>query len=201
MTPVLRPFLTALLLAPLAATAHETGHGDHAGHAEAVAWSGAEHLALPDLPVTDRFGRRSGFREAIPPGRPVILSFTYTACDSLCDISNAVLTVVDAELGSGAARVATIITIAIDPERDTPEAMSAEAEKLGAGPDWLWLTGGPRGTRPLLDALRFPPGALESHDPMFLVGQPCLGRFTRIVGLADPDALIALARAQPPCGG
>lgn len=160
-----------------------------------------ERLALPNLPVTDRFGRRSGFRDALPRGRPVILSFTYTACDTLCDISNALLTVVDADLGAGAERGAVIVTVAIDPLRDTPQAMALEADRLDAGPGWLWLTGGPRGTRPLLEALRFPPGAVEDHDPMFLVGQPCLGRFTRVVGLVDPQALADLARSQPPCSG
>jgi protein SCO1/2 len=198
MSRAARLLALALLLVPAPALPHGTGHGDHAGE---PVFAEPERLALPNLPVTDRFGRRSGFRDALPPGRPVILSFTYTACDTLCDISNAVLTVVDADLGSGPGRAATIVTVAIDPERDTPEAMAAEAEKLGAGPGWLWLTGGPRGTRPLLDALRFPAGAVEDHDPMFLVGQPCLGLFTRVVGLADPDALLALARAQPPCDG
>lgn len=198
MRPAARLLALALLLLPLPAAPHGTHHGDHA--TEAVV-AEPERLALPNLPVTDRFGRQSGFRDAVPPERPVILSFTYTACDSLCDISNAILTVVDADLGTGPARAATIVTVAIDPLRDTPEAMAAEAEKLGAGPGWLWLTGGPQGTRPLLEALRFPPGALEDHDPMFLVGRPCRGLFTRVVGLADPDALLALVRAQPPCDG
>ena len=53
----------------------------------------------------------------------------------------------------------------------------------------------------LLEALRFPVGAVEDHDPMFLVGRPCRGQFTRVVGLVDPEALVELAQAQPACDG
>lgn len=195
----MNPMLACLLIGfPLLAQAH--GPDPHSPAPERVILE-PERLALPNLPVTDRFGVQTGLRDALSDGRPVILSFTYTACDTLCGIANALLTVVDADLGAGAEREAVIVTVAIDPVRDTPQAMAREADRLGAGPGWLWLTGGPRGTRPILEALRFPPGAIEDHDPMFLVGRPCLGRFTRIVGLVDPATLADLARAQPPCGG
>lgn len=187
-----------LLVVPQLVAAH--GPAEHAQAATRIMVE-PERLVLPNLPVTDRFGNRTGFRDALPQGRTVILSFTYTACETLCDISNAVLTVVDADLGSGSERAATIVTVAIDPLRDTPKAMEAEAEKLGAGPDWLWLTGGAQATKPLLEALRFPVGAVEDHDPMFLVGRPCRGQFTRVVGLVDPEALVELAQAQPACDG
>ena len=159
----------------------------------------AERLALPNLPVTDRFGVERGFRDSIPASETIVLSFTYTACDTVCDISNAVLQVVDRELGTVADRDVTIVTVGIDPVRDTVQAMQSAAENLNSSEDWLWLAGGPRGTRPLLEALRFPASALESHDPMFLVGRPCNARFTRVVGLANPSALLDLIKGQPPC--
>lgn len=175
----------------------------HDGHKHTSASSEvspeAERLAMPNLPVTDRFGVERGFRDSLPSAETVILSFTYTACDTLCDISNAVLQVVDRELATQADRDGTIVTVGIDPVRDTVQAMQTSAENLDASADWLWLAGGPRGTRPLLEALRFPAGALDAHEPMFLVGRPCNTRFTRVVGLADPSALLDLIKAQPPC--
>lgn len=158
-----------------------------------------ERLPLPNLPVVDRFGVKKGFRDSIPSSGPVILSFTYTSCDTVCDVSNAILKVVDAKLAETPDRDVTIITVGIDAVRDTPQAMQSLAEMLHSSADWLWLTGGPRGTRPLLEALRFPAGALESHDPMFLIGRPCNGRFTRVVGLANPSALLELLDEQSPC--
>lgn len=159
-----------------------------------------ERLTMPNLPVTDRFGVERGFRDSLPASETVILSFTYTSCETLCDISNAVLQVVYRQLAKQADRDGTIVTVGIDPVRDTVQAMLSSAENLDASADWLWLAGGPRGTRPLLEALRFPAGALDAHEPMFLVGRPCNTRFTRVVGLADPTALLDLIEAQPPCG-
>ena len=184
----------ALTVSPL--LAHDGSHGHEQVQEVSMA---EERLALPNLPVTDRWGDRGGFRDKVGRDRSVILSFSYTECESLCNVTNALLSVVDESLVTGPETEVRIVTVAIDARRDTPEALNAEAEALSASRHWLWLTGGLQGTRPLLDLLRFPPGALEDHDPIFLVGRPCRGLFTRIVGLPEPARLIALARAQPPC--
>ena len=197
MRRLIAPLIATLTLAaPVAA--HDGAHAPTPPREVALA---EEPLALPNLPVTDRHGMRGGFRDMVGGSSSVILSFSYTACESLCNVTNALLSVVDAGLEADPDADLRIVTVAIDARRDTPEALDAEAEALSASPHWLWLTGRARGTRPLLDLLRFPPGAIEDHDPVFLVGRPCHGRFTRIVGLPDPDRLIALAQAQPPCSG
>lgn len=180
---------------------HDHAH-DHAMHATGAAVSmGEERLALPDLPVTLAGGQTGGFRSLLPATAPIILSFTYTGCESLCDITNAILLGVDDRLGAAGPAEARIVTLTIDPATDTPERLAQARAELGASDRWLWMTGGERGTRALLDALRFPPGAVEDHDPVFLVGRPCAGQVTRIVGLADPDRLVALAAGLPECAG
>lgn len=158
-----------------------------------------ERLALPNFPVTDRWGNQAGFRDMVGRESSVILSFSYTECVSLCSITNAILAEVDAQIVAGTAPGVRIVTVAIDAVRDTPEAIRAEAEALASSDRWIWLTGGQRSTRPLLESLRFPPGAVEDHDPIFLVGRPCRGLYTRIVGLPDPARLVAIAVAQPAC--
>lgn len=158
-----------------------------------------EQVALSNLPVTDRWGRRGGFRDMVGRDQAVIISFSYTECESLCNITNAVLSVVDQSLVERPQPDLRIVTVGIDPRRDTSAALDAEARSLSASDNWLWLAGGLQGTRPLLDLLRFPPGALEDHDPIFLIGRPCRGLFTRVVGLPDPDKLLDLASHQPPC--
>jgi len=189
-------FLPALFLAAAPTFAHDKHHGQNQTQDVALA---EEPLALPNLPVTDRHGSRGGFREKVGTERSLIMSFSYTECESLCNVTNAVLMMVDDSLSENPEHDVQIVTVAIDALRDTPEALNAEAELLSASENWLWLTGGTKGTRPLLNTLRFPPGALEDHDPIFLVGRPCRGLFTRVIGLPDPDKLIELATSQPPC--
>ncbi|WP_226576122.1 SCO family protein [Acuticoccus sediminis] len=188
----------ASMWAPLGPASAQHEHMHHATPMTEVV-SGEEILRLPDLPVRDKDGVEGGFRSRLPGDRPLILAFTYMSCTTICPGVHAVLMVVDDELGAGEAREATLVTVAIDPVGDTPERLAETARTFGAGPDWLWLTGGPRGTRPLLQALNFHPGPLEDHVETYLVGQPCTGRYTRLRGAVTPDDLVALVRAQPRC--
>jgi protein SCO1/2 len=198
LTPAL--CLAVMLLTGYPAAAHDGKQ--HAPQSRATVSSmGAEKLMLPDLRVTSATGESGGFRSLLPERAPIILSFTYTGCESLCDITNAILLQVDVELIEAGQADARIVTLSIDPENDTPEHLDAARRELGSSDRWLWLTGGVRGTRPLLDALRFPAGAIEQHDPIFLVGRRCSGQFTRVIGLVDPGRIVALAQGLPECTG
>jgi protein SCO1 len=189
--------LFALLATVSSAFAHGTDHAH--GTTEIIV--GDELLTIPDFPVESAAGTRDGLRTLLPAEAPIIMSFTYTGCESLCDITNAVLLGVDEELASDDLGGARIVTITIDPANDTSTQLDATRRALAASDRWLWLTAGVRGTPPLLDALRFPAGNVEDHNPIFLVGRLCAGRFIRIVGLATPEDLVAHARALPPCAG
>jgi protein SCO1 len=186
------------------AAAHDGAHHAHPAPGAAAASTsiaGAEPLVLPDLPVTDADGQSGGLRSRLPQTAPVIVSFTYTGCTSLCDVTNAILLGVEDALDEAGDADTRIVTLTIDPANDTPERLSEARRELGSGPRWLWLTGGVSGTGAILDRLGVSLGAIETHDPMFLVGRTCLGRFVRVVGLPDPDALAALAADMPPCEG
>lgn len=181
----------------------------HLGLIIALAWPGMaaadnviaaqEMLAIPDIPVTNDRGEQAGLRNMLPDTAPVIISFTYTNCDSMCDVTNAILLDVDERLDEGGQSATRIATISIDPQNDTPDRLADTRAELQASDRWLMLTAGLRGTRPLLEALRFPAGPIETHQLMFLVGRPCSGRVHRIVAFADPERLVALAEALPEC--
>lgn len=196
MKQLLIPTLTALGLIGAAAGAH-----DMAGHEGAPAQMGGdmqEHLMPPDIPVTDAAGQTTGFVSLLKPQGTVIVSFMYTNCKSICDVTNAVLAGVDQQL-EGQDSAISLVSLGIDPVNDTPEALRRTAQEFGASPRWMWLTAGMRGTSPLLDSLGVAFDSLETHDPMFLVGDFCSGQFTRIIGIPQPDALIELAREVPGC--
>lgn len=178
----------------------EHDHDAHDHKHEVIAMtSGEEMLHLPDFPVTSADDVTLGLREMLPARAPVILSFTYTGCQSLCDVTNAILLGADDDLSEAGLPEVMIATLTIDPVNDTPQQLKATRDSLGSSERWLWLTAGVRGTKPLLDALRFPAGAIEDHDPVFLVGRACSGRFTRVVGLANPEDLVQLAVHLPEC--
>lgn len=159
-----------------------------------------EHLMPPDIPVTDAQGHSEGFVTRLRTRGPVIISFFYTSCLSLCDVTNGILYAVDQTVMENGGDPITLVSLSIDPMNDSPQALSENAANFSPSESWLWMTAGWRGTEPLLDGLGASFDSIFAHDPMFLVGDFCSSRFTRIVGLPEPERLIALARKIPECG-
>ncbi|NHF72001.1 SCO family protein [Paracoccus xiamenensis] len=198
------PLIPIAALASLAAfSVHAHGTMQHADGSQMqmqmqMQSNTQEQLAPPDIPVTDAAGRTEGFTTRMRNTGPVIVSFMYTNCETVCDITNGILYGVDQDLAGQDDRI-TLVSVAIDPANDTPEALRKTAAEFSASDRWLWLTAGMRGTSPLLDSLGVAFDSIETHDPMFLVGDFCSGAFTRIIGIPEPKALIAMARDVPEC--
>lgn len=186
-----------LLLGALAANAHEGSHGSQAT-APGGAQIDAERLLVREIEVVDDQSRSFPLVERMAGRGTVLLSFTYTSCETLCPLTNAILSGVE----DGAAEQSlplTIISMTIDPARDTPAAMAETRAEVSAGEDWLFLTAEPAPHRQLMADLAVNVSALEDHDPMFLLGDFCTGNFLRIVGIPEPDKLLKLAAQHQPC--
>lgn len=168
------------------------------GHATA-ADAPTELLMPPDIPVTDKEGHTESFVTLLQQRGPVIISFFYTSCESLCDVTNGILYGVDQIVMENGSEPITLVSLSIDPMPDTPAALNANAANFSPSKEWLWLTAGMRGTDPLLDGLGVSFDSIFAHDPMFLVGDFCSFRFTRVIGLPEPAQLIELAREIPEC--
>lgn len=182
-------FLAFFLTSP--AAAHD---GPHAAPAAMQVSRAIENIVLPDISVTDQRGDSQGIVSRYADAGPVILSFLYTNCTEVCLMTQATLSVVDEELKTDAAPL-TILSITVDPRRDTPEALAKAAADIAASDRWDWLRATEADTPVLLSAFGLNAGPIETHENVYFVGDMASGEFTRVTGDADPDALIALARA------
>lgn len=185
-------FLALALAVPaVPAVAHD---GPHAPPAPMQVSRATEQIVLPDISVTDQRGDSQGIVSRYGDAGPLIVSFLYTNCTEVCLMTQATLSVVDEDLHSQAGPP-TILSITVDPRRDTPEALAAAAAEIAASPRWHWLRASEADTPVLLSAFGIDPGPIETHENVYFVGDMASGSFTRVTGDADPDALIALARA------
>lgn len=160
-----------------------------------MAWAeraATEQLVLPDAPVTDASYRIDGFVSRLHSAGTVIVSFSFIECTALCPMTNAILAEVDDRIVAEGLPL-TIVTLTIDPVNDTPAKLAEAAGAVGASDRWIWLTAAPVDTFLLLDSFGLPPGPIEDHNPMLLIGNVGTGEFQRIVGLPEPDGLIDLA--------
>lgn len=183
--------LTAMLaLLPLWGGGAALGEGaahDHGAAAEPA----AEHvrITLPDTELVERNGAALHFASEAVGDRIVAMNFVYTTCTTVCPVSTAMLLQVQAalaEAGIGEDEV-RLISVTVDPGRDTPERLADYAEAMGVGPGWLWLTGHKPEVNALLEDLGVYTANYDDHPPVMLVGDARSGVWQRLYGFPAPE--------------
>ncbi|KVZ50403.1 hypothetical protein WM34_14970 [Burkholderia ubonensis] len=149
--------------------------------------------ALPPVELVRDDGKTVSLVDELNDGRPVILTFIYTSCTTICPMISQTLERLQGELGSDRDKV-HIVSISIDPEEDTPARLRAYAARFGAGPEWQHYTGTVDASIAAQRAFNVYRGDKMNHAPVaFLRAAP--GRqWMRIDGFATPSELLAAYR-------
>ena len=98
---------------------------------------------IPDFALTDQTGRT--VRLSQMRGEPVAVTFIYTRCPiaTACPLTATRFAKLDSLLK--AKGFGKLLTITVEPERDTPKVLAEYASHLGADPArWKFLTGEPK---------------------------------------------------------
>jgi len=101
-----------------------------------------EHLGsfgiVPDFALVERSGQHvtlAALRDLV-----WVADFIYTRCHDTCPVQSATMARLQSDMGD--AREVRLVSISVDPEHDTPEALQRYAQRFGADPErWLFLTG------------------------------------------------------------
>lgn len=127
----------------------------------------------------------------------IAVSFIFTTCTTICPPIGANFAKLERLLGERAGRDVILISISVDPVTDTPERLSAWAEKFGAGPGWTLLTGAKRD----IDTLRKSMGAFNAdkllHTDTVLIGRASTGQWTRANALSRAEQLLKILTEFP----
>ena len=75
-----------------------------------------------------------------------------------------------------------MISLTVDPLRDTPERLKAYSEKHHARDGWVWLTGDKQTVDEVLQAMGAYTPNFEDHPSMMLVGDRNSGEWSRFLG-------------------
>jgi cytochrome oxidase Cu insertion factor (SCO1/SenC/PrrC family) len=98
----------------------------------------------PDFVLVDQQGRL--FRSSDLAGRASVMSFIYTNCTDTCPLLTATMAQVQERLrtdGLLGSKV-QLVSITVDPRRDTPPVLAAYAARFRADPEaWRFLSGDP----------------------------------------------------------
>ncbi len=150
---------------------------------------------FPNVPLTKHDGTRVRFYDDLLKGKAVVISFIYTSCEDSCPLETARLVQVQRLLGDRVGRDIFMYSISIDPERDTPAALSKHREKYGVGPGWDFLTG----KREDVDLIRMKLGLYiddleqdNDHSLNLIMGNEPMGRWRKHNSIESPQFLAGL---------
>ena len=166
---------------------------DPHAHCQHVAPGAARTSAaytIPDVELVRDDGKAVRLRQEFDDGRPVVLSFIFTSCTTVCPVLSATLAQLQRRLGSARDQV-HLVSISIDPEHDTPERLRAHASKFGAGPEWQHYGGTLAASLAAQRAFSVYRGDKMQHAPATLVRTAPGKEWVRFDGFATADQLLA----------
>jgi protein SCO1/2 len=122
--------------------------------ARRAAHSAAElpvYWSVPAFTLLDQDS--SAFSSSELKGHVWLASFVYTNCPDFCPLITKHMAELRNELKEdGRLGAVRLLSITVDPARDTPGVLRAYARKFGAAqPDWVFLTGAPETVLPLIN--------------------------------------------------
>ncbi len=189
--------VAALLLLPGAPRADDATPSCHstevteAGKAPPVAEA---RVDVPDVELVDQDGKPVRLRELLSGNRTVIADFVFTTCTTVCPVLSGILSRMQPKLGDHLGKDVLMVSVTLDPARDTPAKLKAYAKRWKAGPGWVWLTGSKDVVEKVLRGMGAYTPNFTDHPPMVLVGDARTGSWTRYNGF--PDTTLILARVD-----
>jgi protein SCO1/2 len=158
--------------------------------------------AVPDFTLTEKDGREVALSDL--KGKIWIVNFIYTNCPDTCPIQSAQMRQIQEDFKFE--KDLRLVSITVDPTRDTPEVLSKYAKRFSADPArWFFLTGKKETIHKFaqegfhLGAVELPhenrpeSGATHTHSPRFVL----VDRSAQIRGYyvsTDADAMTRLRR-------
>jgi len=186
--------ISALASPSSASAGDEDPHAAHRRAMQAGVVAGETRVTLPNVVLRDAQGRAFAFRPESFRGKVVVVDFIFTTCTTICPALSSVMASVQRGLGEQMGKDVLLLSISVDPANDTPPVMRAYAQRIGAGKDWLWLTGNTGDIARVLRAFGLSSGKPNDHPPLILVGDPAKNRWQRWVGVPTPAAVVERTR-------
>jgi protein SCO1 len=178
---------------------HRMGMGTAAAVAVLLALPArADGLGGPEYfgnaPLTTQDGKVVHFYDDLLKDKAVVINLIYTHCSASCPLETAKLAQVQRLLGDRVGKDIFFYSISIDPERDTPRALKAYAQRFHVKPGWLFLTGKKDDIRVISKKLGLASltdaSNRDGHQPALIFGRDSTGQWMRNSAMDNPRFLV-----------
>jgi len=184
----------------LAADEHEHNHmatdpnNPHAAHMAAMAQGGAgaaAEIKVPDTTLVNQDGKPVRLKSDVLGDKIVVIDFVYTTCTTVCPVVSAMFAKVQEKLAPELGKEVVMVSVTVDPLRDTPQRLKELGAKYNAGPDWTFLTGKKPQVEEVLKAFGAYTPNFADHPPLVLVGDAKSGKWVRYFAFTSPEQVMA----------
>jgi protein SCO1/2 len=149
-----------------------------------------EHF--PNVPLVTQDKKTVRFYDDVIKGKVVIIQFMFTNCEQFCPMVTPNLVRVQTDLQKRAVREVAMISITVDPIRDTPGVLKEYSSKFHVQPGWQFLTG----QKNDIDWIRRELGVYDPDDKkiehmnVLTIGKESTGQWLAIEALAKPEDIV-----------
>jgi protein SCO1/2 len=157
-----------------------------------------------DTLLVDQDNRKLRLASDALADKVVVVSFVYTNCTDVCPMVSHTFSKLQASLAPLMEKKVRLVSLTVDPARDTPARLAEYAAHFEPKPGWLWLTGDVSNVAQALQSFGIHITKPENHPAQILVGDAKSGRWTRFYDIDKPqqvlakvDELLAAQRATP----
>jgi protein SCO1/2 len=186
--------LAVLLVMPALTWAVEDPHAKHRAMMKQKSAPAVEsvEIDLRDRMLVDHNGEDVRFVTDVIGDNIVVTDFVYTTCTTICPVLSALFTQVQGKLGGQVGDDVRLVSMSVDPIRDTPQRLNAYSAKHRAGEGWVWLTGNKPAVDDVLTGLGAYTSNFEDHPSMVLIGDGRTGEWKRLFGFPNPDRIVQI---------
>ena len=175
---------------------HYSEHDPHRHHKVSAGLQRSQaSYTVPEVTLINQDGKPQSLPALLDTSRPVMLNFIFTSCTAICPAMSATFSNVQTQLGSDSDKV-LMISVSIDPEYDTPEALSAYARRFDAGQQWQFLTGSLDDSIAVQRAFEADRGDKMNHAPLTLLRATPESQWVRYEGFATAADLVKECRSM-----
>jgi protein SCO1/2 len=189
MLNLLRGYLSVGLLVSFVFSvyAEDDPHAHHRHQMQQQAKTASEaKVSIPNVQLLTQHDTQVDLKKDVIGDDIAVVSFAYTTCTTICPVVTAIFSQVQDRLGDKLGKQVKLVTITVDPNRDTPARLLKYSKKHGAKDGWTWLTGKKDNVIKALNAFGAYTVNFEDHPAMILIGDGKSNTWYRYYGFSAP---------------
>jgi len=148
-----------------------------------------------DMELVTQDGEKVRFYTDVLKDKVVLINFVFTNCEDTCPMLTHKLTLVRDMLGDELGNPIYFVSLSIDPDRDTVQALKKFSERLEADHDgWVFLTGKPEYVKHIIQKLGQYTDDIEAHTTLMLAGNVKKRHWMKIPPTVPPRGIVQKLR-------